>query len=111
MDEWLIRTVMALCTEACTVVRTDAGLSESLEVMVGLHQGSVLSPLLFADVMDVVSSETRSSLPSELLYADDLVIMAPTIEQHGRHVAEWRSSLLKVIVCSSGEKMIVNYGK
>ena len=45
MDEWLIRTVMALYTEACTVVRTDAGLSESFEVKVGLHQGSVLSLL------------------------------------------------------------------
>ena len=47
VDEWLIRTVMALYTEACTVVRTDAGLSESFEVKVGLHQGSVLSPLLW----------------------------------------------------------------
>ena len=28
VDEWLISTVMALYTEACTVVRTDAGLSE-----------------------------------------------------------------------------------
>ena len=45
LDEWLIRTVMALYTEACTVVRTDAGLSESFEVKVGLHQVSVLSPL------------------------------------------------------------------
>ena len=46
MDKWLIRTVMAVHTEACTVVtRTDAGLSESFEVKVGLHQGSVLSPL------------------------------------------------------------------
>ena len=72
VDEWLIRTVMALYTEACTVVRTDAGLSESFEVKVGLHQGSVLSPLLFAAVMDVVSSEARSGLPSKLLYADDL---------------------------------------
>ena len=35
---------MALYTEACTVVRTDAGLSESFELKVGLHQGSVLSP-------------------------------------------------------------------
>ena len=25
VDEWLIRTVMALYTETCTVVRTDAG--------------------------------------------------------------------------------------
>ena len=32
VDEWLIRTVMALYTEACTVVRTDAGLSESFGV-------------------------------------------------------------------------------
>ena len=28
VDKWLIRTVMALYTEACTVVRTDAGRSE-----------------------------------------------------------------------------------
>ena len=27
-------------------------------------------------------------------YADDLVLMAPTIEQLGRRVAEWRASLL-----------------
>ena len=76
VDEWLIRTVMALYIEACTVVRTDTGLSESFEVKIGLHQGSVLSPLLFSAVIDVVSSEARSSLPSEFLYADDLVLMA-----------------------------------
>ena len=91
MDEWLIRIVMSLYTEACTVVRTDAGLSERFVVKVGLHQGSVLSPLLFAAVMDVVSSEARCGLPSELLYADDLVIMAPTMEQTG---GVWRASLL-----------------
>ena len=51
VDEWLIRTVMALHTEACTVVRTYAGLSESFELKIGLHQGSVLSPL-FAAVME-----------------------------------------------------------
>ena len=116
VDEWLIRTHMALYTEACTIVRTDAGLSESFKVKVGLHQGSVLSLLLFAAVMDVLSSEARSGLPSELLYADDLVLMAPTMEQLVRCVAEWRASLLdkglkmntgksKVMVGSSGGKM------
>ena len=86
---------MALYTEACTVVRTDAGLSESFEVNVGLHQGSVLNPLLFSAVMDVVSSEARSGLPSELMNADDLVLVAPTMEQIGtRRVAKWRSSLI-----------------
>ena len=35
VDEWLIRTVMALYTDACTVVRTNAGLSERFEVKFG----------------------------------------------------------------------------
>ena len=48
----------------------------------------MLSPLLFAAVMDVVSSEARRGLPSELLYADYLVLMAPTMEQFGRRVDE-----------------------
>ena len=39
VDEWLIRTVMALYTEAGTVVRTDAGLSESFEVKVVCIKG------------------------------------------------------------------------
>ena len=42
----------------------------SLYLKVGMHQGSVLSTLLFSVGMDVVSSEVRSGLPSELLYAD-----------------------------------------
>ena len=49
-----------------------------------------------------VSSEARSGLPSESLYADDLVLKAPTMEQLGKRVADWRSScvcgnLLRVI--------------
>ena len=63
---------------------------------VGLHQGSVLSSLLFASVMDVVSSEARSSLPSELLYAEDIVLMAPTMEQLSRRVAILLDKGLKV---------------
>ena len=46
----------------------------SVYLKVAMHQGSVLSPLLFGVVIDVVSSEARSSIPSELLYADDLVL-------------------------------------
>ena len=69
-----------------------------------MHQGSVLSSLLFGVVMDVVSSEARSGIPSELLYADDLVLTAPIIEQLGRGLAEYKVSLL-----DKGEK--VNAGK
>ena len=61
---------------------------------VGQHQELVLGPLLFSAVIDVVSSDARSGLPSRFLYADDLVCMAPTMERLGRCVAEWRASLL-----------------
>ena len=72
--------------------------------------------------MDVVSSEVIIGLPSKLLYADHLVLMAPTMEQLGRRVTEWRASLRdkglkvneeksKVMVGSRGGKMIVNPGK
>ena len=54
----------------------------------GLHQGSVLCPLLFAFVNDA-----RSGLPPKMLYTDDLVLMRPTMEQLARRLAEWRSSL------------------
>ena len=94
MDKWLIHTVMVLYTEACTVVKTDAGLSENVDVKVGLQQRSLLSPLLFAVVMDAVSNEAMSGLPSELLYTGALVLIAPTIEKLGSYVAEWRASIL-----------------
>ena len=72
--------------------------------------------------MDVVSNEARRGLSSELLYADDLVLMAPAMEQLGRRVVEWRANLLdkglnvnagnsELMVDSSGGKMIGNSGK
>ena len=39
----------------------------SVYLNVAMHQGSVLSPLLFVVVMDVAHSEARSGIPSELL--------------------------------------------
>ena len=67
---------------ACTVVRTDTGPSKCFKVNVGLHQRFVVCPLLFAVVVniDVVSSEKRNVLPSELLYMAEFVRMAPTMD-------------------------------
>ena len=49
--------------------------SEEFDVGVGVHQGSVLSPLLFILVLEALSLEFgRTGVPWELLYADDLII-------------------------------------
>ena len=48
---------------------------------VGVHQGSILSPLLFAMiVVDVITERTREGLMKEILYADDLVLVGDTVE-------------------------------
>ena len=41
----------------------------------GVHQGSVLSPLLFVILMETLSQNYRCGCPWEPIYAHDLVIM------------------------------------
>ncbi|MBJ5496484.1 hypothetical protein JGG50_25205, partial [Salmonella enterica subsp. enterica serovar Typhimurium] len=67
--------------------------SESIDVKFGLHQGSVLSPLLFAIVMDVITKDVREGLPWEVLYADDLVLVAECEEKLKVRVQKWKASL------------------
>ncbi|XP_063594371.1 uncharacterized protein LOC134771360 [Penaeus indicus] len=57
-----------------TEVGCQSGKSEKFEVKVGVHQGSALSPLLFAFVMDYLTKEVRRSSPWDIMYADDVVI-------------------------------------
>ena len=68
---------MSLYDGAKTRVRVGSQLSEEFEVNVGMHQGSVLSPFLFAVVVDVVTEFARDG---ELLYADDLVLVSETMD-------------------------------
>ena len=64
-----------------TRVRVGSAYSEEFEVKVGVHQGSVLSPLLFAIVVDVITEKARRVVVNELLYADDLLLIRETMER------------------------------
>ena len=59
IPEALVRAVMCLYKGAKTKVKVGAHLSEEFEVNVGVHQGSVLSPLSFAIVMDVATNAIK----------------------------------------------------
>lgn len=63
--------------------------------MVGVHQGSVLTPLLFIImiVLEALSREFRTGCPWELLYADDLVIIAETLEELVNKLKLWKERL------------------
>ena len=60
---------------------------------VGVHQGSVLSPLLFIMVMEALSRTFRGGLPLELLYADDLVLLAETVKLLKEKILRWKLGL------------------
>ena len=67
------------------VVRCAVGTTESFKVKIGLHQGSALSPFLFAVIMDRLTDEVRREPPWTMLFADDIVISKETREE-----VEWR---------------------
>ena len=58
------------------------GKSEELKVKMWIHQISVLSPLLFVNIMKVLTSEARKGLPCELLCTDDLVLVADSMRMY-----------------------------
>ena len=93
MPEVLVRSVISLHEGIKTRVRVDSELSEELEVKVGINQGSVLSPFCFAMVVDVVTEFTREGALSELLYADDLVLMGETIKELRNKLFKWKEAL------------------
>ena len=65
-----------MCKDVRSRVRVGDGYSEEFGVRVGVHHGSVLSPLLFIIVLEALSKEFRTGCPWELLYVDDLMISA-----------------------------------
>ena len=81
LPEILVKAVMSLYEGAETKVKVGSGLLEEFSVKVGVQQGYVLSPLLFAMVMDEVTENARKGWMKQFLYADDLVLMGETMEE------------------------------
>ena len=54
VDEWIVQLVQGMYSNARSRVRVGEGYSEEFEVKVGVHQGSVLSPLLFIIVLEAL---------------------------------------------------------
>ena len=80
LSEVIVCAVMSLYHSTKTKVRVGSKLSEEFVVQVGVHQGSVLSPLLFAIAVDVISENAREGLMNEILHADDFVLCSKSKE-------------------------------
>ena len=71
VEEWLVLAVVSMYTGAKSVVITVCGNSSGFEVKVGI----------------------RGRLPWELLYADDLVVIAETEEDLIKRLNEWKNNV------------------
>ena len=76
-----------------TVVRCAVGTTESFKVKFGLHQGSALSPFLFAMIMDRLTDKIRREPPWTMLFADNIVICDKTSEEVERRLEFWMNAL------------------
>ncbi|KAK3570995.1 hypothetical protein QTP86_033398, partial [Hemibagrus guttatus] len=78
--------------------------TEEFKVEEGLHQGSALSPFLFAIVMDQLSEEVRQESPWTMMFADDIVICSESREQVEENLERWRFALERRGMKVSGSK-------
>ena len=83
---------MSMYKGAKTLVKVGGGHSEELDVGVGVHQGLVLSPFLFSIVLYVLSQDGRKGALYKLIYADDLVLMAETMEELEAQFILWKAA-------------------
>ena len=104
MEESIVCVIKSMYDDSTTAVKLKNGVSGRIEVKVGVHQGSVLIPLLFIIVLEALTRKCRKGLPYELLFADDLILMAES-----KDLLLARLSLWKVCMEAKGRK--VNIGE
>ena len=94
-SECYIRIIKDIYHGATTNVRSAAGLTEKFRVGVGLHQGSVLSPFLFAIIKDKLTEDIRKEAPWDMLFADDIVLSRQNHRELEDDLEIWRNALKK----------------
>ena len=93
MEEWAVCVIQGMYKDVKSHVRVKGQYSEEFGVGVGVHQESVLSPLLFILVLGALSRQFRTGVPWQLLYAEDLVIMADSLEECIARLKVWKEGM------------------
>ena len=93
--EHLLKVVEAKYEGAKTKVRTEHGNTEAFNIKVVIHQGSGMSQFLFITIMETLGAEARTAVLWDLIFADDIALIARTREELQLKVIRWQEALLK----------------
>jgi hypothetical protein len=76
-----------------TSVRTSDGDTNDFSINIGLHQGSALSPYLFALVMDEVTRDIQDDIPWCMLFTNDVILVDESKIGVDQKLELWRRTL------------------
>ena len=93
VEEWIVQFVQAMYNNTRSKVRVNNNYTDEFGVKDGVLQGSLLSPLLFMIVLEALSREFCTGTPRELMYVDDLVIIAETDDELKMKLIKWKTNL------------------
>ena len=88
-----LRVIKDMYEGAKTRVRSTVGTTEFFPVKVGLHQGSAISPYLFALILDELSRGIQECIPWSMIFADDIVLVAESADGLNNRLEHWREAL------------------
>ena len=75
-----IEVIKDMYDRVVTSIKTTGGETKEFPITIGLHQGSALSPYLFALVIDEITRQIQDEVPWCMLFADDIVLLDETRE-------------------------------
>nr|GEZ84685.1 retrovirus-related Pol polyprotein LINE-1 [Tanacetum cinerariifolium] len=76
-----------------TRVRSSMGNTKFFPVEVGLHQGSAISPYLFALILDKLLRGIQGNIPRSMVFADDIVLVAESTDALNMRLESYRKAL------------------
>ncbi|GKC29909.1 retrovirus-related pol polyprotein LINE-1 [Tanacetum coccineum] len=88
-----IKVIRDMYDDAKTRVQNSIGNTEFLLVEVGLHQGSAISPYLFALIMNEPTRGIQEDIPWCLIFANDIVLLLKSAEGLNNRLENWREVL------------------
>ena len=88
-----VTLIKDMYADARTSVRACDSTTNDFTIKIGLHQGSALSPYIFALVMDEITKDIQDDIPWCMLFADDVMLIDESKIGVDRKLELWRTTL------------------
>ncbi|KAI5738368.1 hypothetical protein M8J77_006061 [Diaphorina citri] len=91
--EEYVRLIQDIYHQSQKQIRCTTGVSSEFLVKYGVHQGSVLSPLLFIVIINHLTKNLMEDLLKTLMFADDIALISDDVEKLQNSLNDWKIAL------------------